>query len=260
MQKFSFNHTKACRHGLICYNINDAYVGQSFHNYGEFSEGEVELFAQMIAEGDVVIEAGANIGAHTLWFARHVGIKGAVFAFEPQRLVYQLLCANMALNSIVNAHCFNVALGPAPGQVVVPVIDPTQPNNFGGLNIEGHARGEPVPLVRLDSFDVPRLKLIKVDVEGMEQKVLEGATGLIARFRPLLYVENDRSAQSNALIKYIDSLGYNMFWHRPMLFNPKNFANNPTNMFGPVASINMLCIPKEIQANMQGFEAVQVPA
>jgi hypothetical protein len=147
----------------------------------------------------------------------------------------------------------------APGYITVPVIDPTIANNFGGVSIEGHAQGEIVPLVRLDSYNLPRLKLIKVDVEGMEQKVLEGAAGLITRFRPLLYVENDRPEKSNALIRYIHSLNYNLFWHRPPLYNPNNFAKNPANIFGRVASFNMLCIPQEIQANMQGFEAVAVP-
>ncbi|TFG83046.1 MAG: FkbM family methyltransferase, partial [Chromatiales bacterium] len=55
-------------------------------------------------------DIGANIGTHTLALARLVGQQGLVFAFEPQRIVFQTLCANMALNSLDNVHCINSAV------------------------------------------------------------------------------------------------------------------------------------------------------
>ena len=254
MQTMQFNQVKPCRYGLMCYNINDIYVGQSLHNYGEYCEGEADFFRRIVGAGDVVIEAGANIGAHTVLIGKTVGPQGAVLAFEPQRLVFQLLCANAALNSLMSTHCLQVALGAGTGKIVVPVIDPTRPANFGGLNIEGHAQGEEVAVVRLDSYALPRLKLLKVEVEGMAQQVLEGARGLIEKFQPLLYVENDRSDKRDALIRYIDSLGYAMYWHRPALFNPANFARNPMNIFQNIVSFNMFCVPRE------GYAGVDVGA
>ena len=59
-----FNVLKTCRHGLMVYNRNDAYIGRSLDLYGEFSQGETELFQQVVGIGDVVIEVGANIGTH----------------------------------------------------------------------------------------------------------------------------------------------------------------------------------------------------
>ena len=56
--------------------------------------------ARSIQPGDVVIEVGANIGPHTVFLAQHVGPQGLVLAFEPQRILFQTLCANLALNSI----------------------------------------------------------------------------------------------------------------------------------------------------------------
>ena len=258
MPNDTFNQVKQCRHGLMCYNVNDMYVGQSLHQYGEFSEGEIDLFAQMVQPGDIIFDVGANIGCHTVWFAQTVGTSGAVFAFEPQRLVCQLLCANIALNSLMNTYCCQLALGAAPGSIAVPMLDPTKVQNFGGLSIEGHGQGETVPVVRLDSYNVPRCKLLKIDVEGMEKQVLEGATGLLERCKPILYVENDRAEKSAELIKYIDSLGYAMYWHKPLLFNPNNYARNPTNIFGNVVSINMICVPKSGPSKITGFEPVAV--
>src|SRR2546421_9260159 len=92
----AFNRMKRCRHGYMLYNVHDQYIGRSLDRYGEYSEGEIELFSQLIKPNDVVIDVGANIGAHTLWFAQRTLPDGIVIAFEPQRLVFQTLCANMA--------------------------------------------------------------------------------------------------------------------------------------------------------------------
>lgn len=242
-----FNRLRECRHGRLLFNVNDQYIGRSLDLYGEFSEGETELFARVLAAGDVVVEVGANIGAHTAWFGRAVGPGGGVVAFEPQRVVFQTLCANVALNGLANVHCFQQAVGAQAGSIVVPLLDPAAPNNFGGLELT-HAfpAGDRIPLVRLDDLGLPRCKLLKVDVEGMELAVLQGAAGTIGRLQPVLYVENDRPHLAEALVRFIESLGYTCYWHRPPLFNPNNFYGNPHNVFGNVVSINMFCVPKQV--------------
>src|SRR5437762_66853 len=128
-----FNRLKECWHGLMLYNVHDLFVGRSLELYGEYSEMEIEAFQQIVRPGDIVLEVGANLGAHTLWFARAVGPRGSVMAFEPQRILFQTLCANMALNSITNAHCWQVAVGAEEGYLHVPLLDHNQDNNFGAL-------------------------------------------------------------------------------------------------------------------------------
>ncbi len=254
-----FNHVKECRYGTVIYNINDAYVGRSFDLYGEFSEGEVEVFRQILTPGSVVLDIGANIGAHTLFFAQAVGPQGAVLAFEPQRIVFQTLCANLALNSVTNTRCYQAALGEAPGKIVVPPLDYTHQNNYGGLRLGGYDQGEEVDVLWLDDFALPQCRLMKIDVEGMELSVLRGGQRLIARHRPILYVENDRGENSDALIRFIASLGYCLYWHQPALYNSDNCSGNPDNVFPNIASINMLCIPQEAGQELNGFARVEVP-
>ncbi len=256
----AFNRQKACRYGQMVYNVNDMYVGRSLDLYGEFSEGEVDLFRQIVQPGHVVIEVGANLGAHTVFFAKTVGRKGAVLAFEPQRIVFQTLCANMALNNIPNAMCFLQAVGSQHGSVLVPGLDYTRENNFGALGLGQYDKGEPVAVVPLDNFALKRCDFIKIDVEGMEEDVIRGAAGIIGRFNPIMYVENDRPEKSDSLIRYINSIGYSMFWHRPLLFNPNNFLGHQENVFGTIVSINMICLPPGSNPEMRGFEPVQVPA
>lgn len=255
-----FNRLKDCRYGRMLYNANDLYLGRSLDLYGEFSEAEVDLFRLLVRPGDAVFDVGSNIGAHTVFLARAVGPKGAVFAFEPQRLIFQTLCANAALNSLPNVWCFNCAAGDAPGAINVPTLNPWVTNNFGGLGLHEHnLGGAPVPVMRLDSLQVRSCRMLKIDVEGMELHALRGATGLIERFRPVLYVENDRKDRSAELIRFIHSLGYEMFWHHAPLFNPDNFLKNPENVFGRTVSLNMLCMPAGAYKGEMPLPRVDVP-
>ena len=61
----TMNQLKDCRHGKMLFNVNDVYVGRSLQSYGEYSEGECEVFRQLIRPGMTVLELGANIGSHT---------------------------------------------------------------------------------------------------------------------------------------------------------------------------------------------------
>lgn len=255
-----FNRLKRCRHGMMLYNVHDIYIGRSLEHYGEFSAGEIDLFRQLVKPGQLIVEVGANIGAHTLALAQLAGPGGTVLAFEPQRIVYQTLCANLALNSVTNVHCFHAAVGRAPGLIVVPLLDYSRDSNFGGLELGSHTDGETVPVVTIDGLNLARCDFLKIDVEGMEQEVLEGAVRTIARQSPVLYVENDRKDKSAALIRFIDGLGYNMYWHTPPLFNAGNYSGNPVNIFGATVSINMLCLPGKCPQQVSALQPVRVPA
>ena len=243
----------------MLYNSHDMYIGRSLELYSEYSEGEIDLFRQMVKPGDIVLEIGSNIGPHTVFLARQVEPGGHVFAFEPQRIVFQTLCANLALNSITNVSCFNQAVGAKPGEIVVPLIDYRQVANFGGLALGEFKQGEQIKVITIDSLLLPRCNLIKIDVEGMELSVLQGAIACLARFKPMLYVENDRREKSAELVRFLDSCDYDMYWHSPPLFNPQNFAGNAENVFDNIISRNMLCIHRSIARQLDGFQPVQVP-
>ena len=250
---------KQCRYGPMLFLRGDQYVGRSLERYGEFSELEGQLFAQVLGAGDTVVEVGANMGAHTLQLARLVGPQGVVHAYEPQRVIFQILCANVALNALFNVHTHHAGVGSAAGQLRVPPLDYAAVGNFGGLSLTDQGAGEVVPVVPLDATPFASLKLLKIDVEGMEHAVLSGARQTIAQHRPLLYVENDRIAQSPALIELLQALGYTLYWHTPTLFNPANFARNPENIFPGIVSINLLCVPQESSAVIKGFRPVSGP-
>ncbi|HIP60545.1 MAG TPA: FkbM family methyltransferase, partial [Campylobacterales bacterium] len=182
---------------------------------------------------------------------------GRVYAFEPQRIVFQTLCANMALNSISNVETFQVAVSDEEGFIMIPDFDYAKENNFGGIELDKFTKGVKVPKVKLDDFlELERLDFIKIDVEGMEQGVIEGAVLMIEKFKPILYVENDRMDKSESLIKCIKDLGYNIYAHNPRLFNPENYAKNPENIFGNIVSKNILCIHQTSPLKVDSFQAI----
>jgi FkbM family methyltransferase len=256
MNNNEFNRLAQTRYGPLLYNRFDQYVGGSIAAYGEFSEGEAAMFGQLVGTGGVVVEAGANIGAHTVHLAKRVGETGAVYAFEPQRIVFQTLCANLALNQLVNVIARQQGCGRQAGEMVLPNVDPRAINNFGGLSLLTEGRGEKVEIVTIDSLELTRCNLIKVDVEGMEEEVIAGAVNTIARLRPVLYLENDRTEKSASLIRYLQSLDYRIWWHLSPLFNTDNFAKNSNNIFGNIVSINILCQPAETARPVAGLREI----
>jgi FkbM family methyltransferase len=244
----------AARHGRLLVNKHDIYIGRSIRELGEFSEGEVDLFRQVMRPGALVVEAGANIGVHTVPLAKMVGPTGHVWAIEPQQVVFQTLCANVALNSLVNVTTLWAAVGREPGQLLVPAIDYGTDNNFGGLGLEGRTQGEPVSVITIDGLRLPRLDLLKADVEGMEQVVLEGAQQTIDRCRPLLYVENDRADKSESLLARIKQMGYVAYAHVPRLYSENNYFGQTNNPFGNIVSVNVFAVHQSVAADIQGLK------
>lgn len=229
------------RYGVMFYPPQDTYVGRSLHLYGEYSEAEVEIFRQMIPSDGTVIDVGAHIGAHTVAMAR---IAREIIAFEPQYFLYGLTCANMALTSHRRYVVFNRAVGAECGDVKMPLWDYTQVGNFGAI-----AMGEglnKVSIMTIDSLNLKRVDFIKIDVEGMEAKVLQGAKETIQRCRPVMLIENDREPETQVgVITVVREFGYIPQWSPSPLWNPNNFYANPENVFGEICSVNMLCTPKE---------------
>ncbi|MGE5547007.1 MAG: FkbM family methyltransferase [Solirubrobacterales bacterium] len=236
---------KQTRHGLMLYNIHDMYLGRCLDLYGEYSRGEYLFLSQVVRPGMTVLDIGANIGAHTLWMAQAVGPAGTVWAFEPQRVVHQMLCANLALNNLGNVRALHLGVGRKAGKAAIPPLDYGRGNNFGGIALREAGRGEDVPVITVDSLNLTACHVAKIDVEGMEGDVLAGAKKTIEKHRPVLYVENDRRDKSPALIKQLWALGYTLYWHLPPLVSSDNFFGNQANVFPGTVSVNLVCLPKE---------------
>ena len=238
------------KHGIMLVNRNDYFMGQSLLVYGECSELELTFLLTLAKNPGLVIEVGANMGIHTIPLAAALAKDGRpLYAFEPQPVIFQQLCANLALNGLTNVRAFPYACGSQNGALTFEIPDYTKPGNFGATRLKQPGsvspRQEVVQCVRLDNLlGDGVVGLIKIDVEGAELEVLMGCEGILARCHPFLYVENDRVDQSPALIQWLFDHDYRLWWHIPPIFNPNNFRGVAEDRYGPIYSFNMLGLHK----------------
>ena len=258
MNNTPFNQLTATKNGLMLVNKNDTYIGRSLILYGEISEAENTLYKQICKNSDTVVEVGANIGVHSLSIAKAIGTSGNLFCYEPQQTVFQTLNANLALNSLTNTRTFQLGVGDENSSMNLVLPDYSKNGNFGGVTLDKNTVGTKINIVTLDShLKLESLKLLKIDVEGMEIDVLKGAKETIAKHQPIIYCENDRIEKSQELIELLNSYGYTLYWHLPSLFNPDNFNNIKENIFLNLISVNLLCLPKNSKINIQNFTEVK---
>jgi FkbM family methyltransferase len=179
---------------------------------------------QYFGDGVFAIDGGANIGVHTIEWARHMHGWGRVLSFEAQEIVYYALAGNIALNNCLNARAKLTALGEHDGDLVVPKPDYFAHGSFGSLELRQQENNEyigqrisydpssgvAVPMVSIDSLGLERADLIKLDVEGMEVEVLRGARKTLQNLKPTLFIEIIKSDQA-AIKGLFDELGYRYF-------------------------------------------------
>lgn len=184
---------------------------------------EIELLAEAMrhsVDKPNFVDIGANFGTYSLAMARAVPPGGRVYAFEPQRIIFNMLAGSVALNSLENLFCYHMALGDRDGEIEIPQFDYHQTMNFGSVEFgpeqkekvsqqrrHDPAKQEMVPLRRLDSLGLDRIGMIKIDVEGMEEMVVDGAMETIARCRPLVYLETMKS-DAEALRRRFREMNY----------------------------------------------------
>jgi FkbM family methyltransferase len=250
------------KHGLFLANRNDFFIGRSLLEYGEHGEDEVQFLLQLLRPGATVVEVGANIGCMSVPMAKAIGPAGQMVLVEAQPVIHQILCANLALNGLhhVRAHC--CGCGEQPGELFFPAFDYTQEGaqNFGGhaLVEQAQGAGEAVAIVPLDSLigHMKSLDVLKIDVEGMEEKVLRGAETGIKKHRPMLYLENDQRDKSQSLLEYIFALDYKIWWSPHFLYNPHNGFGNENNLYGGIISLNIFAVPQERDFNVQRMREI----
>lgn len=189
----------------------------AYHFYKDKLEAtEVEQLRPFVRPGTTVIDVGANIGFFTLRFSEWASPPGKVIAIEPEQ---------------GNLDRLERALRRRDRAGIVDVIKGVAANSDGTLNlvINPHhpadhrlgAQGVPVASFTLDRImsdrDWPSVSLVKIDVQGAEMRVLKGAAELLSRCRPVLYIEIDDAALSEAgcsakaLVDHLSRLGYEMF-------------------------------------------------
>jgi FkbM family methyltransferase len=202
-----------------------------FLRTGALYEPDVaNLLVKVLRDGDVVIDVGANIGFFTVLASILVGPTGRIVAFEPSAENVERLRANLAYNDCKNVTVVEKAVTDQVGEVEFFINS----GNSGGHALwdigqwPGYVEQNGIPLrvavpaTTLDAewgrLRLPAPKVIKIDAEGADQRVLEGASDLLARQKPRFVVAElhpfglaKMGCNQESLRGFIESLGYSTF-------------------------------------------------
>jgi FkbM family methyltransferase len=151
--------------------------------------------------GGVVIDAGANIGNHTVYFSRVCGAP-KVLAFEPNPRAAAILARNIEINDLRGIEIRKEALSDTTGTVSFDAVDP---HNLGGTSFK-KGGADNIPALAIDALALDRLAFIKCDVEGASELVLRGAVKTLGRLRPPILIEIQR--QETGVRPILADLGY----------------------------------------------------
>ena len=209
----------------------------------QFEPATTAAFTRFVKTGWTILDIGANVGAHALPLAKLVGPTGRVFAFEPTSFAYRKLSRNISLNRLNNISAWRLALSnyssdqqeikfqatwPTIGR---PVIQPCR-TDFRRLDDWCKEQG------------VTEVHLIKIDVDGHEFPVLDGARELLARCHPILLIEvgawHFGEPKTNPL-RLLRDLGYHFYDERTRAeFPGLEELRNKIGSTGQGGSINLI--------------------
>lgn len=196
-------------------------IGEALFYNGEFEESEIKFFRKVLSEytDPVVLDIGANIGLHTLrWAKARPDTK--VYAFEPTPATVKMLQSNIARNGIASrVTVVPMALSDYCGKATFYETDDNAYNSLKNTKRKSLICTCEVPVTTIDDFvksnNVGNISLIKIDVEGLETQVISGGLDTLKGMKPDLFVEiyggHNSNSDPEATVKLICSLGYNAF-------------------------------------------------
>lgn len=183
---------------VVCPRRGDQQIGAALIQNRSYEPHLVAWFDQSLHPGAYVIDIGANIGIYTMRAAARVGATGKVVAVEPLPQNHQSLYAGIVHNGFHNIEVMPFAASDRPG--LIPAICASDSSNgIVGVTSTGHSQNLQVPTCRLDDLlgNMPRLDLVKIDIEGHEPVAWKGIQTLVQKYRPDVVSEFSPVAMRN---------------------------------------------------------------
>lgn len=190
-------------------------------------EPELSIISHLIKPGDRAIDIGANFGFYTLFLSKFVGKYGYVYSIEPIPLTFEILLNNVTKLVLNNVRTFNCAISDKNNYAIMEIPKYSSGGeNFYQARIVGNARHDSslrqfaVDLKSLDSLLghlTEHIAFIKIDVEGHELQVINGAKQIINYSKPSLFIEisgnpDDNESSAFKLFDQLNSEGYSCYW------------------------------------------------
>jgi FkbM family methyltransferase len=193
-------------HGTFWFDAADEKLTPWIRRQATWEADVVRLLGRTLRPGDVVVDVGANVGLHAVHAAKLVGPTGRVYAVEPTAWTVRVLEANVWRHGCANVVVLPVAAGAAFGTARLSI--PADGRSGAAVIVDG--AGD-VPVRPLDALVADEdVAVLKIDVEGAERDVLDGAAALLARSRRLLVIVEFRPTADDArhTLEWYRSLGF----------------------------------------------------
>jgi len=209
-------------YGKIAYYENDEeMVKQKEHNLFFEQEYVISYLKDFILKSKVILDIGAHCGSHSMIY-KSLNSKCKIYAFEPQTMLYRLLVRNLRSNGYKSVLCLNNAVGNKIGAVEMNSFSTDGLNSYENVSYGGQdmynlagiqigSGGEPAYMITVDSLSLTGCDFIKIDVEGYEPLVLEGALSTIEKYRPVIsYESNHKTCKESSISSHelLANLGY----------------------------------------------------
>lgn len=191
---------------------------------GAYEPNEFAFLDEVIGDGMVFIDVGANDGLYTLFAAAKVGDDGKVIALEPSRREYSRLQTNLYLNQGKNVEAYRLGASNYNGFATLNIADYEHEghNTLGELCYDSAvSHSEEIEVRQLDDLlaedEIKSVDCVKIDVEGAEKAVLEGMGRILAENKPLLLVEvfdqslRAQNSSSEKVLEFLGSFGYCLY-------------------------------------------------
>lgn len=168
----------------------------------------------------IVCDIGASYGDTAIYWSK---VKGArVLSFEPLRDIYRILQANVLLND-ANVETFNIAVGEG-----TPLRSTRENNMLGKSNITNSSL---IETTRLDDMGIQKMDILKIDVEGFELDVLNGAMHCIEKLKPRIIIETHSTELRNYCERFLRNMGYSLEVKGRKIKNKNNWMDEVQNLF-----------------------------
>jgi FkbM family methyltransferase len=193
-------------------------IGRGLFATGAFDMEAIRPALEALSEGATFIDVGANVGFYSVIAVDRVGPYGKIYGFEMDRRPLRCLRKTISKFGYSNIHIIEAAVSDVDG---VLAFEPKTEHGHNRIDRKGGV-GRKVPSVKLDTWaaanNLKRVDVIKIDVEGAEKLVIDGALEIIHRFKPLLLCEAEESAclkfgyRPSDLIAQLSDLAYATTW------------------------------------------------
>ena len=207
---------KETQFGYFCL-IEKDLISNCISNYGYWEQHLHYFYSQFIKSNDVIIDGGANIGFHSIQFAK-LANQGKVYCFEPQPLIFNVLSTNVLINGATDIiKQFRLGLGNKEENLKMTPLNEQffSENciNYEGRGLtESNEGEEEVQLISIDDLNLSKLDLIKLDVQGFELKTFIGGKTTITTHHPIIFVENYLNLEDDKkVIKLLEKWGYQIY-------------------------------------------------